>query len=78
MLLFTTGLTMKENEKLLIRQSVCITEELEQTLSKAASKLDMAKQDVIRLTMRIGLAHLEAVKYDLAKAVLNESGRLKR
>lgn len=69
---------MKDKNKLPIVQNIRISEELERELLEVSDKLELAKQDVIRLTMRIGLAHLEAVKYDLAKAVLNESGRLKR
>lgn len=65
-------------EKLSYNQTVRVTESIGERLDKAAEKLGLAKQDVIRLALDIGLAHLEAVKYDLAKAVLNESGRLKR
>lgn len=63
---------MNEKDKMQIRQTVCLTEELESRLALAAKKTDMAKQDIIRLTMRIGLAHLERVKYDLASCVLEK------
>ena len=60
---------------MVVRQTVCLTEELEQELSEVAEKTDLAKQDVIRLTMRIGLEHLRRVKYDLADCVLEKSGK---
>lgn len=66
---------MKEKNKMVVRQTVCLTEELEQELSEVAEKTDLAKQDVIRLTMRIGLEHLRRVKYDLADCVLEKSGK---
>lgn len=69
---------MKENEKLQMRQTVCITESIDKSLAKAASELELAKQDIIRLCLKIGLKHLESVKYDLAKCVLNESVRLRK
>lgn len=64
---------MKENEKLSLRQSVCISETLDKSLAKASAELELAKQDVIRLCLKIGLAHLEAVKYDISKCVLEKS-----
>lgn len=64
---------MNEKSKMIVRQTVCLTEELERELADAAERTDLAKQDVIRLCLRIGLAHLERVKYDLAACVLNES-----
>ena len=66
---------MKEKNKMVVRQTVCLTEELERELSEVAEKTDLAKQDVIRLTMRIGLEHLRRVKYDLADCVLEKSGK---
>lgn len=60
---------------MVVRQTVCLTEELERELSEVAEKTDLAKQDVIRLTMRIGLEHLRRVKYDLADCVLEKSGK---
>ncbi len=64
---------MKEENKLLITHTVRVTETLERELKKASEALDIPKQDAIRLTLRIGLAHLERVKYDLAKCVLDKS-----
>ena len=52
-----------------------ISEELNAEITNAAQKLDSAEQDVIRLTMRIGLEHLRRVKYDLADCVLEKSGK---
>ena len=69
---------MNEKSKMIVRQTVCLTEELERELADAAERTDLAKQDVIRLTMRIGLTHLRRVKYDLAACILNESARLKK
>ena len=68
----------KNKEKLERPQSIRFAPETSEKIELAVDKLNLAKQDVIRLATDIGLAHLEAVKYDLAKAVLNESGRLKR
>ena len=64
---------MKEEKKLLVIKTLRISEELNDGISFAAQQLDAAEQDVIRLAMRIGLAHLKRVKYDLAACVLNES-----
>ncbi len=47
-------------------------------LSDVSDRLELAKQDVIRLCLRIGLGHLERVKYDLAKCVLDASGKAKK
>ena len=65
-------------EKLSYNQTVRITESIGERLEKSAEKLGLAKQDVIRLAVDIGLKHLESVKYDLAKCVLNESVRLRK
>ena len=64
---------MKEDKKLLITHTVRLTDELESALNSAAQKLDMPKQEAIRLLLRIGLKHLEAVKYDVAKCVLDKA-----
>ena len=66
---------MKEKNKMVVRQTVCLTEELEKTLSAVAEETDLAKQDVIRLCLRIGLEHLKRVKYDLADCVLDKSAK---
>lgn len=59
-------------DKKMFMQTVRIDEELNSRLDLAASKLG-AKQDVVRLALNIGLAHLERVKYDLAACVLEKS-----
>ena len=59
-------------DKKMFMQTVRIDEELNSRLDLAASKLG-AKQDVVRLALKIGLAHLERVKYDLAACVLEKS-----
>lgn len=64
---------MNEKSKMIVRQTVCLTEELERELADAAERTDLAKQDVIRLCLKIGLTHLERVKYDLAACVLEKS-----
>lgn len=64
---------MKEDKKLLITHTVRITEDLLGELNNTSKKLDMPKQEAIRLCLRIGLAHLERVKYDLAACVLKKS-----
>lgn len=64
---------MKDEKKLLITHTVRVTEDLEKELSSVSRILDMPKQEAIRLCLRIGLAHLKRVKYDLAACVLNES-----
>ena len=66
---------MNEKSKMIVRQTVCLTEELERELADAAERTDLAKQDVIRLCLRIGLEHLRRVKYDLAACVLEKSGK---
>lgn len=66
---------MKEKNKMVVRQTVCLTEELEKALSAVAEETDLAKQDVIRLCLRIGLEHLKRVKYDLADCVLSKSAK---
>lgn len=58
-------------DKKMFMQTVRIDEELNSRLDLAASKLG-AKQDVVRLALNIGLAHLERVKYDLAACVLEK------
>jgi len=66
---------MKDEKKLLVVKTLRISEELNAEITNAAQKLDSAEQDVIRLTMRIGLEHLRRVKYDLADCVLEKSGK---
>lgn len=66
---------MNEKSKMIVRQTVCLTEELERELADAAERTDLAKQDVIRLCLKIGLTHLRRVKYDLAACVLEKSGK---
>lgn len=75
MLFFNTGFRMANRpkfDKKMYMQTVRIDETLNARLDKAAQKIG-AKQDVVRLALAIGLAHLERVKYDLAACVLNES-----
>ena len=62
---------MKDEKKLLVVKTLRISEELNTEIANTAQKLDSAEQDIIRLCLKIGLKHLEAVKYDLAKCVLN-------
>lgn len=69
---------MKDEKKLLVIKTVRISDELNKHVALAAEKLGSAEQDVIRLALRIGLTHLESIKYDIAKAVLGESGKLKK
>ena len=66
---------MKDEKKLLVVKTLRISEELNAEITNAAQKLDSAEQDVIRLTMRIGLEHLRRVKYNLADCVLGKSGK---
>ena len=75
MLFFNTfaGMANKPKfDKKMFTQTVRISEELNARLDSAADKLG-AKQDVVRLALDIGLAHLENIKYDLAKCVLEKS-----
>ena len=69
---------LKNKGKLLAPTPVRLSEPTDKALDAACATLNLAKQDVIRLALDIGLKHLEAVKYDLAACVLNESGRLKK
>ena len=64
---------MKDKNKLPVVMSLRLSEELDSDLAKISDKVELAKQDLVRLCLRIGLKHLEAVKYDIAKCVLNES-----
>lgn len=64
---------MKDEKKLLVVKTLRISEELNTEIANAAQKLDSAEQDIIRLCLKIGLKHLEAVKYDLAKCVLEKA-----
>lgn len=61
---------MKDEKKLLVVKTLRISEELNTEIAKAAQKLDSAEQDIIRLCLKIGLKHLEAVKYDIAMCIL--------
>lgn len=63
---------MKKEKKLIVRLSICIGDELDKDIADAAEKLDVAKQDAIRLMLRIGLKHLENVDFDIAKTVLDK------
>ena len=63
---------MKEAEKLRKTIPVRITEDLLTELNETAQKLDMPKQEAIRLCLRIGLTQLKRVKYDLASCVLEK------
>ena len=49
--------------------------EMDAQLGYAAEKLHMAKQDVMRLAIRIGLEALSRVEHDLARAVVEASSR---
>lgn len=70
---------MLENRgKLVAPTPVRFTEKTDKNINFACENLGLAKQDVIRLAVDIGLKHLEAVKYDLAKCVLNDSIRQKK
>lgn len=64
---------MKDEKKLLVVKSLRISEELNTEIANVAQKLDSAEQDIIRLCLKIGLKHLEAVKYDVAKCVLEKA-----
>ncbi len=66
---------MKDAKKLLIIKTIRISEELNNEIAAVSQKLDSAEQDVIRLCLKIGLAHLRRVKYDLAACVLEKSGK---
>lgn len=65
--------TMKDKNKMPVVMSLRLSEELDSELTKISDNVELAKQDLIRLCLRIGLKHLEAVKYDLAKCVLDKS-----
>ncbi len=69
---------MKDGQKLLVIKTVRISQKLNSQINSAADLLDTAEQDIIRLCLRIGLGHLERVKYDLAKCVLDASGKAKK
>ena len=64
---------MKDKNKLPIVISFRLSEELDKELVQVSDRLEFSKQDLMRLTMRIGLAYLEAVKYDISKCVLEKS-----
>ena len=66
---------MKDKNKLPVVLSLRLSAELDSELAKMSDKVELAKQDVIRLCLRIGLEHLRRVKYDLAACVLEKSGK---
>ncbi len=68
-----------ENKGKLVKPiGIRFSERADREIDEACEKLSMAKQDVVRLATDIGLEYLRTVKYNLAKCVLNESGRLKK
>ena len=69
---------LENKGKLVAPTPVRFTERTNTEIDKACEKLGLAKQDVIRLAVDIGLEHLETVKYNLARAILNESGKLRK
>lgn len=68
-----------ENKGKLVKPiGIRFSERADEEIDAACEKLGMSKQDVVRLATDIGLAHLESIKYNLAKAVINQSGKLKK
>lgn len=61
-------------EKKIIAYPIRMNESLLAQIDAAAEKLDISKQDTIRFLIRIGLEHLEAIKYKVPQAVLEKSG----
>ena len=61
-------------EKKIIAYPIRMNESLLAQIDVAAEKLDTSKQDTIRFLIRIGLEHLEAIKYKVPQAVLEKSG----
>lgn len=57
--------------------SIRVSDQLKADLSEAAKELGMAEFEVMRLAMQIGLKHFAAIDYDLASAVISNSGILK-
>ena len=66
---------LENKGKLVAPTPVRFTERTNTEIDKACEKLGLAKQDVIRLSVDIGLEHLRRVKYDLADCVLEKSGK---
>lgn len=64
---------LRNKGKLVAPTPVRFTEKSDKNINEACENLGLAKQDVIRLAVEIGLKHLEAVKYDIAKCVLDKS-----
>ena len=58
------------DEKLQVIKTLRISEELNASVINAATKLETAEQDVIRLALRIGLMHLDMAGFDIAKSVI--------
>ena len=57
--------------KLTFSQTVRISEEMESELTSASNKMEIAKQDTIRLCIALGLKYLKRIKYDLSDTILN-------
>lgn len=66
---------LENKGKLVAPTPVRFTERTNIEIDKACEKLGLAKQDIIRLAVDIGLEHLRRVKYDLADCVLEKSGK---
>ena len=63
-----------KNENKSVSYPIRFNEDLNAQIDAAAEKLDTSKQDTIRFLIRIGLEHLEAIKYKVPQAVLEKSG----
>lgn len=54
--------------KLMIRQTICISEEMEKDISKLAQEIGESKQTVIRLAIKEGLNTVRTKLADTKKA----------
>ena len=51
---------------------LAIPNALDEQITEVAKKMDMSKQDLMRLAMRVGLDDLKAINYNVAGAIVAE------
>lgn len=56
--------------KLVITQTVRISQEMEKEIENACEKTELSKQELIRLCIKAGLEHLRKIDFNLAKAIV--------
>ena len=64
-------MNQKNTRKLGLPTSIRFTESADEKINLACEKLCLTKPDIVRLAVDIGLRRLEAIDYDIARAVLD-------